>query len=167
MHQSKFVFEWLFLSVLYLGCSGPAPAPPPARNASDTLKAGPEKPPSSFDDSLSVAGSSAVFYEPDSLQLKKISAVTPKEIYESSMHEYFFQMRNARRFLRQYWPKVVVVHAQNVRYLVFRFSDGRKQTVDLNGNQDACGLYVFDGTKEPRLLDMMNVETQAHDYFSR
>jgi hypothetical protein len=53
------------------------------------------KPGSSFNDSLLVNKPSAIFYLPDSLQLKKIEALTDKGIFESMMHEYEYQIRNS------------------------------------------------------------------------
>src|SRR5687767_12468050 len=82
------------------------------------------KPPSSFQDTLFVNQRSAIFYEPDSLQLAKIKALTSESVYESSMHEYEYQFRNAKNLLNLNWKEVKLVEARNVRYLHFYLSNG-------------------------------------------
>src|SRR5204863_2373079 len=61
------------------------------------------KPGSSFMDSLFVLSPAAVFFSPDSLQLNAISKVTDPAVFKSSMHEYFYQMRNARHYFSDHW----------------------------------------------------------------
>src|ERR1051325_10946374 len=68
----------------------------------DTIR---RKPPSSFSDTLIIHFPAAVFYNPDSFQLKKIKGITPKNEYESMEHDCFYQMRNARMVLKKYWPQ--------------------------------------------------------------
>jgi hypothetical protein len=123
------------------------------------------KPGSSFADTLDIQTASAVFYLPDSLQLEKIKARTDKRIFEGSMHEYFYQQRNAGIFLKQYWPGLKIYEAKNFRYLRFIKSDKQAEIVDLDKSNDACGIYIFDPGKSPLQIDMMNVETQVDQYF--
>src|ERR1700761_6703955 len=54
-----------------------------------------KKPPSSFDDTVIVNGRSAVFYNPDSRQMKKIGLVNEKRICATITHDCYFQMQNA------------------------------------------------------------------------
>jgi len=124
-----------------------------------------QKPPSSFDDTVTINTPAAVFFEPDSLQLQKIKEVTSEPVFKSSMHEYKYQIKNARNFLKAHWPGLKVIDARNVRFLLFLKKNGEVVTIDLN-KQDPCGMFVFNRTKAPLLIDMMNVETQVPDYFS-
>src|SRR6476469_7891390 len=55
-----------------------------------------KKPSSSFSDTLIINKISAVFYNPDSLQLNKIQAITKKELYETDVHNCFYLTGNAR-----------------------------------------------------------------------
>ena len=124
------------------------------------------KPGSSYRDTLVIKGRAALFYEPDSLQYEKIRAVTEPGVFESTMHEYEYQFRNAKRFLKASWPQLPVTDIKNTRFL--RFQTAVKDSffvIDLD-SRDPCGLYVFDGRKAPAQLDMMNVETQVAHYFS-
>jgi len=125
------------------------------------------KPPGSFNDTISIGNPSAVFYHPDSLQVKKIQAITDSMVFKSTMHEFFYQMRNSRIVLKKYYPHIKIVEVTDARWLVFEKTDGTKEYIDLNKNNDPEGLFIFDGHKSPRLVDMMNIETELGFYFSK
>lgn len=125
-----------------------------------------KKPPSSFTDTLFITGFSAVFYNPDSLQLEKIKAANPNNVFESMVHDCYFQMRNARMVLKKHWPSVKIIETSRNRFLSFiKDKELGSSTVDLNTNGDMCGLYLFNGTKAPLVIDMTNIETGLADYF--
>ena len=130
----------------------------------DTIR---KKPPGSFSDSLTIHFPSAVFYNPDSLQLLKIKEITPKNEYETDVHNCFYQMRNARIVLKKYWPQIHIIETSNNRYLVFVKANKTKTCIDLNTKGDMCGLLLFDGKKEPELADMMNIDTALGFYFAK
>jgi hypothetical protein len=123
-----------------------------------------QKPGSSFRDSLFVLFPAAVFFSPDSAQTIGINKVTDPAVFEGSMHEYYYQVRNARQYMKDHWQKVTLMDAVNFRYLVFRKADGSVTIIDLD-RQDPCGMFVFDRIKDPLLIDMTNVDTQVSDYF--
>lgn len=130
-------------------------------------KSAPGKPPSSFLDTVIVEYPTAVFYHPDSAQLKKIKAVTEKMIFEGTLHDCFYQMRNSRMVLKKYYPKVAIREIENARYIHFKMINGSDEIVDLNTKNDPCGLLIFDGRKSPQLVDMTNVDTELGFYFSK
>jgi hypothetical protein len=123
------------------------------------------KPPSSYNNSLEIPPLSAVFFEPDSIQLEKIKAVTDDHVFKGSMHEYAYQIKNGHFFLKRYWPQVKIFVTKKARFLVFQHANKSTDSIDLDKN-DPCGMYVFDGVKKPLLVDMTNIETQVPDYFS-
>ncbi len=123
------------------------------------------KPGSSFRDTLSVDFPVAVFYSPDSLQLEKIKAITNPRTFEGSMHEYFYLCKNAHTVIRKYYPRLKIIDAKNIRYLLFMKADKSADYVDLDSKPDAYGLYIFDGNKAPLLADMANVDTDLGFYF--
>jgi hypothetical protein len=123
------------------------------------------KPGSSFSDTLKTVGPVAVFYQPDSLQLEKIKAVTDERVFKGSMHEYFYQQRNAHVYLKKNWPHLLIVDVKDIRFLLFLKAGKNSEVIDLDKMNDACGLIVFDRRKSPLTLDMTNVETQVTDYF--
>jgi hypothetical protein len=126
-----------------------------------------KKPPSSFSDTFNIDVPAAVFYSPDSLQLEKIKSLTDSSIFDGSMHEYYYLMRNAKITIAKTMPRLKIIEAKNVRYLFFTGAGKQKGCIDLNSNSDAYGLIVFDGLKAPKVLDMPNVETELWSYFSR
>jgi len=124
-----------------------------------------KKPSSSFSDTLVISKVSAVFYNPDSLQLNKIQAITKKELYETDVHNCFYLMRNARMVLKKYWPHIHIIETSEYRYLLFIKADNSQTCIDLDTKEDMCGILLFDRKKEPELIDMMNIETALGFYF--
>lgn len=160
------VFIFLFvLSNLYgcthAGSSGKNNAEIPAASPVVRYK----KPSSSFNDTLVISKVSAVLYNPDSLQLAKIHAVTNKEVYETDVHNCFYLMRNARAVLKKYWPHIQIIETSEYRYLLFVKADHSQTCIDLNLKEDMCGIILFDRKKEPELIDMMNIDTALGFYF--
>jgi len=157
-------FIIIILSLTIICCNNgnktkePASSAIPVKNKS--------KPPSSYPDTLKIEFRSAVFYSPDSLQLEKIKAVTEKNVYESSMHEYFYQLRYVHNILGKHWPGIKIIEVKNVRYLQFIKGDRSSETIDLNSKNDAYGLFVFDPGKGPTQLELTNAESEIGFYFS-
>ena len=110
---------------------------------------------------------SAVFYNPDSLQWEKIKAITDTMIFESTVHDCFYQMRNARNSLQKNWPEIKMVEVSNARWIRFRLLNGTSEYIDLDTLNDPCGILLFDGHKKPRLVDMMNIDTELGFYFTQ
>ena len=161
----KFPFIFLFfLAITWLSCSGPKKQAP-INSDQDPVKI--NKPPSSFPDTLTIDSPSAVFYYPDSLQLEKIKGTMKKDAFASEEHNCFYQMRNARNVLKKYWPQVRIIETSRSRFLLFIKNDKRQTLLDLDHKGDMCGLFLFDGTKEPELADMMNIDTALGFYFSK
>lgn len=122
------------------------------------------KPQSSFRDTMQINFSAAVFYHPDSLQLDKIRMITDSAIFEASMHEYFYQMRNARMSINRDFPRLTIVEAKNIRYLSFS-GNGIDTVIDLNTRNDPYGLFLFQPGAGPHVTDMMNIDTELGFYF--
>jgi len=125
------------------------------------------KPPATYPDTMEIGFPAAVFYHADSLQLQQIKEITDTGIFEAQMHEYFYQMRNARTVLNRDWKHIKIREAKNIRYLLFIKSNNDSVYIDLNARNDPYGLYLFDGIKDPGFADMMNVETQLSFYFDK
>ena len=163
--QLLIYFLPLFLS---LSCSDPERQI--NSNQENTVSKNPAriKSPGSFSDTIKIKSfSSAVFYYPDSVQLEKIKAMTSAMIFESTMHEYFYQMRNSRIVLKKFYPQVKILEVRNARYLLFAKKGGEKETIDLDAKNDICGLFLFDPNKDPELADMPNINTVLDFYFRK
>jgi hypothetical protein len=122
------------------------------------------KPPATYPDTLTINFPTAVFYHPDSLQLLKIKEQTDSMMFDGSMHEFFYQMRNARIVIKKSWPELSIIEAKNYRYLLFIKQGGTRECIDLDTKNDAYGLFVFNGKKAPLAIDMTNIETEVSFY---
>jgi len=125
------------------------------------------KPSSSFQDTLFINTKSVVFYQPDSIQLINIKSVTDPVIFDGSMHDYFYQIRNAHNVLKLNWSQLKIIDSKNVRYLVFVNSDKTKHIIDLDTFDDAYGMFVFDQKKPPIPVEMTNLESIIYVYLSQ
>jgi len=125
------------------------------------------KPKSTYQDTLTINTSAAVFFHPDSLQLLKIKTTTDSSLFDGSMHEFFYQMRNARMYIKKSRPGLPIIESERNRYLMFVGKDGTHTCIDLNTKYDAHGLIIFDGIQTPVQVDMTNVETLIGFYFSK
>jgi len=125
------------------------------------------KPQSNYQDTMKIEYASAVFYHPDSLQLQKIKEITDERIFDGQMHEYFFQMRNARIVLKKDWPGVKIIEGKNIRFLKFIRKERDPVIIDLDTKNDTYGLFLFQPRKEPHFADMMNIDTELPFYFSK
>lgn len=125
------------------------------------------KPPSSFSDTIQIHSPSAIFYEPDSLQLLAIKNITDSMVFKSATHESFYQMRYSKIILKRDYPSLKIVELKRVRFILFAKNHGGQELIDLNTKNDPFGLLVFDGNKSPQFMDMTNVETSLGNYFNK
>jgi hypothetical protein len=126
-----------------------------------------KKPGTAFTDTIIIKANSAVFYSPDSLQMKKIKVVNEKVTFDLLTHNCHYQMENAHIVIKKYWPQLKIIEVSTFRYLLFEKANKSKVCIDLNNKNDICGLFLFDGKKNPVLVDMPNVATQLGFYFSK
>ena len=137
------------------------------KNGSSSKQQVHTKPPSTFNDTMKIDFPSAVFYLPDSLQLEKIKELTDSTIFEAAMHEYFFQMKNARMSINRDWPRLKIVEAKNVRFLQLQGKNNDYTYIDLDTRGDSHGLILFQLGKKPHYADMMNIDTELGYYFKK
>ena len=152
----------LIEAVIICSCTN---SPHLKNNSSPGNKQGPTtKPSASFQDTVTINFPAAVFYRPDSLQLASIRNITDTAIFESTMHDCFYQFRNACNVLKKDYPAVRIIEVKNARYLLFKKEGGAKEYIDLDTKNDPCGLFIFDGRQSPLLTDMTNIETSLGFY---
>ena len=126
-----------------------------------------KKPPSSFEDTVIIDRESAVFFNPDSLQLEKIKSVNEKNVYGTITHDCYYMMQNARNVIKQHWPRIRIVEVIKARWLLFVKKDKSKLYIDLNARNNICGLFLFDPKKDPEPVDMPNIDTFLGFYFGQ
>ena len=124
------------------------------------------KPPSHFQDTVWVSGTSAVFFYPDSFQLKIVRTNLDTMVYKSIMHDYVYQMRYCLGFLQSEWPEMQIKEARNCRMLAFRNDGQANQYVDLDARPDLYGVFVSSGSQQAIQLEMTNARTQVSFYLS-
>jgi hypothetical protein len=164
----KFHFIVYFLPVLLIcACFDSSRKTKQVHNKIDTKDSVKNKPPGSFSDTVKIKVASAVFYMPDSIQLERIKAITDSAVFDGTMHDCFYQMRNAQAVLKQYYPDIKITEVKDARYLLFEKTDGVREYIDLNTKKDPCGIFIFDGQKAPLLVDMTNIESELGFYFSK
>ena len=165
INRLKIFYTFLLITVIgIVSCTNPSTQTVPADENKENTKS---KPPSSFSDTIVVNIPSAIFFNPDSLQLIKIKAITDSMVFKSMEHDCFFQMRNARNIIDKYYLGVEIINLTKARFLLFEYKNGIKELIDLDSNNDPCGIYLFDGSRKPVITDMTNIETALSNYFEK
>jgi hypothetical protein len=165
IHQAKLYFFIMFFLISLINCQQKVKK---NKSVEEKHSSQPKsKPASSFADSLIISSAAAISFEPDSIQLQKIKSITDSNEFQTMVHEYFFQQRNATLFLQQHWPHVKILSAKNFRYLIFRNQRQTIEVVDLDKIPDFFGMYFFEPGKNPQRIDMMSIDTEAPNYFSK
>lgn len=157
----------IFWALLFPGCNGTTGSRQKNQKEITPVTRPLSKPGSSYNDTLLINTPSAIFYNPDSIQLEKIKAVNKETVAESMVHDCFYQMRNARIVLKKYWPQIRIIETSKARYLLFAKKNQSKTYIDLNSKNDMCGIFLFDPQKEPEFIDMMNIDTALEFYFKK
>ncbi|MGZ8525783.1 MAG: hypothetical protein ACXWV1_15230 [Chitinophagaceae bacterium] len=162
------LLSFFFTVMLTISCNN-SPLPGGDSAEIEKNKATKSKPGSSYVDTIIISSPAAVFFNPDSLQLEKIKDITEPMIFESTLHDCFYQMRNSRIILKQYYAHIKIIEVKKARYLLFVKPGDKKEKVyvDLNAKNDPCGIMIFDGIKAPRLVDMTNMESELGFYFAK
>lgn len=124
------------------------------------------KPPTIFADTLKIDSQAAVFYYPDSVQLEKIRARLDTSTFDAIMHEYSYQLRYVHNVLNEYRPRISIIEARNVRYLLFIKADKSNEIIDLDTKYDPYGLLIFDPQKNPSQLELTNAASEIGFYFA-
>ena len=153
----------IIISACFPSCGGKENKPPEEIKANAVVQ---KKPGSTYQDTLRVETPAAVFYFPDSLQFSNIRSINDSSVFESMNHDCEYQMRNARNLIRKNWPSLTIMNTVKARWLQFTQADQSFSYIDLDQQNDMCGLFLFDPKKKPLRADMMNLETELDNYFS-
>jgi hypothetical protein len=170
MRDSMMRYDFVKATTILLLAVLPACQSQPKKNAGNDLppaqKPAYKKPPATRTDTLVIRGWSAVFFSADTFQLEKLKSSLPKMEFESNKHDCYYQSRNAKNVLRTYWPTVSVLETTS-RYLLFIRNDSSRLSIDLDTKNEICGNFLFDGQKDPLLVDMTNIDTELGFYFQK
>jgi hypothetical protein len=125
------------------------------------------QPLSGREDSLLVDSASAVFFRQDSVRMARIKAVLKKQMFESLTHDCYFEMKYARSVIQRSRPMLAMVNTSSTRWLIFSKKDGSRKTIDLYVVNDLCGVFLFDGIRDPVRANMPNIATDIWNYFGK
>ena len=53
-----------------------------------------------------------------------------------------------------------------MRYILFKTEKLISEFIDLNAQNDPCGIFLFDGRKKPQFADMTNIDSELSRYFA-
>ncbi|HEY6063367.1 MAG TPA: hypothetical protein VIV35_07140, partial [Chitinophagaceae bacterium] len=140
MKKISLIWYVLFiLSVFTVYCTNTPIKKKTEASRPEIIKQDRHKPPATYEDTLKIDFPAAVFYHADSLQLQRIKEVTDTMIFDGSMHEYEYLLKNAHNVIRSFNPRLKIIEAKNKRYLLFIKSDASFDCIDLNTKDDAYG----------------------------
>ena len=140
----------LILVLFSWNCTRPVPPPLPEFGVGD---------------SLLVDSGAAVFFHADSLRLAKVKAILKTRTFESLTHDCYFEMQYAQSVIQKSLPAIHIVTTTTNRWLVFKKTNGTRKRIDLNTINDICGVFLFDGIKDPIRANMPNMDTELWNYF--
>lgn len=160
-----YVFAFTLTVIVSLSCSDSSRQTNLAQNEIESNKIPKIKPPGSFSDTITINFPAAVFFTPDSLQHERIKAITDTMMFDSAEHDCIYQMRNARMSVKNFGSQIRIIETSKAQYLLFIKSDKSKIYIDLNTQNDMCGLFLFNQEKNPVLADMTNIGTELGFYF--
>lgn len=122
------------------------------------------RPATGFSDTLRIYNASVVIYSLDSNQLSSMKAVTNPGVFDAMAHEFFYLLKNARVVIQRNHPKIELVEAKDVRFILFK-TEKIDSCIDLDTRTEPYGLFAFNMVSEPKHVDLANVDTELYFYF--
>jgi hypothetical protein len=113
-------------------------------------------------DTLTIAKTAAVFYQPDSLQIQKRMKRVGETDFRIGMDDYIYSVNTSVEFLQK--QGLPVFDAKSKKYLKFVSPGKEAQIVRLDTLQELWGMYLFDPKKKPLAVDMTVIEDEYKNY---
>ena len=114
-------------------------------------------------DTLTIDTKSAVFFQPDSLQIKKRMQEVGEKDFRAGMDDYIYSINTSAEYLEK--QGLTVVDAKGKKILKFITEDKKFHLIKLDTLQELWGMYLFDPTKKPYYADMTMIEDDYKNYF--
>lgn len=134
----------------------------PVVPASDSISVDGSQSPASTD-TLVIDKRAAVFYGPDSLRMEKRMKEVGEENFRVGADDYLFYMHLSYDFLDSL--KLPVLETKEKKLLKFMTNDGKLHLIKLDTLPELWGIYFFDPAKQPKTVDMTNIEDEYQRYF--
>lgn len=131
----------------------------------DTLKEQIAPNPSQLDsDTLTIDRKTAVFYQPNNLQIEVRMKEVDEADFRAGADDYIYYVNMAANYLAE--KSLPVLDAKNKKYLKFVLTEKREQVIKLDTLKELWGIYLFDPKKKAYAADMTIIEDECHNYFN-
>lgn len=114
-------------------------------------------------DTLTIDTKSAVFYQPDNIQIERRMKETGEENFRAGADDYIYYVNTSADYLEK--QGLSVIDAKNKKYLKFIMADKKVQLVKLDTLSELWGMYLFVPTKTPHFADITVIEDDYKNYF--
>lgn len=114
-------------------------------------------------DTLAINTKSAIFFQPDSLQMEKRMKQAGEDEFRAGADDYIYYINISAAYLEK--QGLPVIDAKNKKFLKFLFADNSFQLVKLDTLPDLWGMYLFDPAKKPLYADIIEIENDYKSYF--
>ena len=164
-HFMKTLILPVFLMVLFQSCSTPdKKGNQTKKSIPDTLDQ-PQKdePRGKVSDTLIIDKKAAVFFQPDSIQIEKREKEIGEENFYIGADDYLFYMHTANDFLDSL--KFPILEIKDKKYLWFINADKSQTIIKLDTLPELWGIYLFDPSKRPKLVDMTIIDEEYKSYY--
>ncbi len=114
-------------------------------------------------DTLAIDRKSAVFFQPDSLQMEERMKKVGEKDFRAGADDYIYYINISAEFLEK--QGLPVLNAKGKKYLKFLTSDKKAELVKLDTLRELWGMYLFDPEKKPHYADIIEIEDDYKSYF--
>ncbi|RNI31832.1 hypothetical protein EFY79_21050 [Hanamia caeni] len=114
-------------------------------------------------DTLTIDRKSAVFFQPDSLQMEERMKKVGEKDFRAGADDYIYYINISAEFLEK--QGLPVMNAKGKKYLKFVTSDKKAELVKLDTLSELWGMYLFDPEKKPHYADIIEIEDDYKNYF--
>lgn len=118
---------------------------------------------SSESDTLTINTKSAVFYQPDSLQIEKRMKESGEEAFRAGADDYVYHVNTSANYLEK--QGLPVIESKNKKYIQFIMKDKKVKLIKLDTLPELWGMYLFDPMKMPHYADITLIERDYKSYF--
>ena len=158
-------YKSLLFILLAWSCSEQGKEKPAAINGDSVTEKTIEPPQQRQSDTLVITSKTAVFYEPDSIQIAKRKKEIGEENFRIGFDDYAFSVNSSIEFLEK--EKLPVVDAKDKKYLKFIKANRTSRIIKIDSLADLWGIYLFDPSKEPYSADMTIMDEEFEQYFRK
>lgn len=114
-------------------------------------------------DTLTIDEKSAVFFQPDSLQIERRKKKAGETDFYAGADDYIFYMNSALQFLDS--VKLKTVEARDKKYLRFVGRDASQQLIRIDTLSELWGMYFFEPSKTARLANVLDIDESYSSYY--